>query len=318
MKLNVDLNPLEDYLQKAKEIVIVLPANPSLDATASALALYLSLIKMNKRVIIGCPSLMRVEFNHLYGIDRITNKIANRNLVISFAYEKEAIEKVSYNIDNGKFNLVIEPRNGYQPLDSNKVSYSYLGMKGDLIFVIGAQSLEGLQELYQEERSFFEESFIVNISNEKNNNKFGKINLISDEASSCAEILVSLFKQLSLSMDSDAATNLLAAIETSTDYFQSSNIEASAFEAVAWCLRRGARRNHLKPIEVINEEKVSGENLLNTQKQKNNLTQETVERKSFFQEEKNKKEEQSGDKKNGITPPDWFKPKVFSSGGRLR
>ncbi len=316
MSFNFDLESLRNSLQKARDIIIFLPNNPSVDATASALALYLCLRK-NKRVTIGCPTLMRAEFNHLYGIDRVTDKIANRNLVISFAYEKEAIEKVSYNIDKGKFNLVIEPRNGYEPLDINKVSYSHLGMKADLIFVVGAQSLDELKELYQKEKSFFEESFIINISNKKNNNDFGKINLVSKEAS-CAEILVYLFKQLNLSIDEDAATNLLAAIETETNYFQNSDIGASTFESVAWCLKRGARRNHLKPVELTEEEKTSGENLLKTQTQKTNLTQAKIEDRSFSQEESKEQERQIGDKKKNITPPDWFKPKVFSSSGRLK
>ena len=105
--------------------------------------------------MIGSPSKMRVEHSRLVGIDKISEKIGNRNLIISFDYKEDSIEKVSYNVEGEKFNLVIQPRSGYPPLDKSSVDFSYEGIDADVIFVIGAQKLEDLGAIYDKERQAF-------------------------------------------------------------------------------------------------------------------------------------------------------------------
>ena len=246
-----NLNSTKEAIDKAKKTASFGPANPSLDSIAASLSLYLSLKKHGKQITAACSSPMTVAFNRLVGVNKITDKVGSRNLIISFDYLKDSIEKVSYNIESDKFNLVVEPKAGYSPLQTDKVSYSYTGTEADLVFIIGALKLEDLDKLYFNEKKVFENSQTINIDNRMNNTKFGKINLIDTQATSCSEILTTLIKRLNLPIGPDICTNLLAGIETNTSNFQASNALANTFEAAAWCLKNGGKRkgSQLRPIQ---------------------------------------------------------------------
>jgi len=206
------VNSIQEALNGAKNILILSPANPSLDSIAASLALYLSLKKQGKQVLAACPSPMTVAFNRLIGVNKITDKVGGRNLIISFDYLKDSIEKVSYNIENEKFNLVVEPKAGCPSLKNDKVSYSYTGSEADLVFIIGALKLEDLDKLYFNEKRVFDNSLTVNIDNRTNNTKFGKVNLVNPQSASCCEILTLLIKRLNLPIDPDTSSNLLAGL----------------------------------------------------------------------------------------------------------
>jgi len=147
---------LKKSFDQAKTILILVVDNPKLDHLASALGLYLALSKSDKKVSVACPTPMRVEFNRLVGVDKVRSNIGSRDLVVSFPYEKDSIEKVSYNVDDAKFNLVIQPKTGFPNLDSDKVSYSYSGAEADLVFIIGAPKLDSLGPFYHNEKKLFE------------------------------------------------------------------------------------------------------------------------------------------------------------------
>ena len=85
----IDFRPIQEELEAAKNILILLPANPTLDSVAAALSLYLVIKKQEKNVGIGCPTKMTVAYNRLVGINKITDKVGSRNLVISFNYIKD-------------------------------------------------------------------------------------------------------------------------------------------------------------------------------------------------------------------------------------
>jgi len=223
---------IKKVLESSKDILILIRDNPRLDHVAAALGLYLSLKSTNKSVIIASPTPMRVEFNRLVGVDKVADKIGNRNLVISFPQEtKDSIEKVSYNMDDGGFNLVIQPKAGFPSLDSSKVTYSYTGAEAQLVFVIGAQKLEDLGMFYQDERRLFEQASVVNIDAVATNTRFGAINLIWTDFTSTSEVVTELIDRLGLPLDQDSATNLLAGMNEATQNFQRFNLKATAFAA---------------------------------------------------------------------------------------
>lgn len=284
MENSFNLQSLQDSLFKAKTVLVVLPANPSLDSVAAGLALFLSLKKQGKQVVIGCPTPMTVAFNRLFAVNKITDKIGNKNLIISFDYVKDSIEKVSYNIEDSSFNLVIEPKEGFLPFDQEKVSYSYSGASAEIIFAVGATKLEDFDKLYFNEKKIFEEKLIVNIDNKPTNTRFGQVNIYNPKAASVSELVVELIKSLNLEVDQDIATNLLAGIEANTSNFTAFNATAMAFEAAAWCLKNGARRKHLSTFQ---------------------------QKPAFVQPQPPFQKKGIVEKKSPTPPPDWFKPKIY-------
>jgi len=250
MNQNSNLQKLQQALSPAQSILVTMPQSLNLDKVAASLALYLSLKKTGKAVTVVCPQSIKVEFSQLVGVDKVTDKIGNRNLTVSFDYVKDSIEKVSYNIEGSKFNILIQPKTGYPPLDAKKVSYSYSGTDSELIFIIGTQRFEDLGRLYENERSLFSEKQVVNIDYNPKNTGFGEINIFNPQASSYSEIVAIILKTINLPCDGDIATNLLLGLQSATNNFQSPNVSADTFEVAAYCLRAGAKWiGEKKPLE---------------------------------------------------------------------
>lgn len=325
---------IRNLIDQAKEVLILLPSNPPVDFVAASLSLYLSLISRGKQVNVTCPSAMTVEFNHLIGVDKISNKINSaqgRNLVISFPYQEGAIEKVSYNIEDNFFNLVIEPRKDFSPITPEAIKYSSSGGNIDLIFTIGITGLSEINNL-SNIKELINEKPIVNIDINPQNNNFGRINIVNQNLSSTCEILISLFSSLSLNIDADIASNLLMGITFGSNNFSSPQTSASTFEAAAVCLKHGAqivKAGFQK--EPIAFPKLTNTSLkttaLNTNipastpvtpVQTNTLNQPSM-RPSFMKPQPkikifspNKRPVNTiGDKPISDTPPDWLKPKIY-------
>ncbi len=234
-------------LVKSKQILIFLPVNPSVDVTAAGLALYFSLKASGKRAAIVCSEPIPVALNRLIGVDKIQNQIGGQNLVISFEYLEDSIEKVSYNINNGKFNLVIQPKEGYPPLDYQKLSYKYSGAVADMLIIIGCQRPEEVGRLYLEEKKLFAETESLNLDISRFNSGYGKTNFIDPQSSSCSELAGLVIKNLNMTVNPDIATNILAGMETATNNFNF-RTRAETFDLIAWAMHAGGRRLQMQPV----------------------------------------------------------------------
>lgn len=289
---------IQSALATAQSIFVALPQNPNFDKVAAGLGLYLSFVKAKKSVEIGSPTEMRVEFSSLVGVNKIKNSFqgGKNSLVISFDYIEDAIEKVSYNIENGKFNLVVKPKTGRLPLDSEKVEYTYTGGKVDLIFTIGASSLGNLGSIFEDNQKAFKESQIINLDNNPRNQEYGQVNLVDLTAASLSEEAANLIALLRLPADGDIGSNFLLGIERATNRFSSSKVGASTFEAAAFCLKIGARREARKPLRGIPRRKFP----LKPMPAKVSAKKKPVEKK---EEEEPK--------------PDWLEPKIFKGETRV-
>jgi len=253
MPKTYNTEPVKQALQTAQTVLILLPQNPQLDAVAAGLALYLALTKSQLNTIIGCATEMTVNFNRLFGVDKIKPRIGNQNLVISFNYPEDSLEKVSYDKDlaNKKFHLTIEPKAGMLPLDPGQVEYSHTGSNADLIFIIGARSLEDLGYLYQQEKKLLDDKqkTLVNLSHLDKNAQFGTVNLYDPTASGCSEIMFTVLRVLELPLEQDIATNLLAGIESATNNLTTAS-SADTFETIAQLMRQGAKKSHVTTTPV--------------------------------------------------------------------
>jgi len=293
MKDNFDFTSIEEALGSAQTFAVVLPKNLSQDKIAAALSLGLALKKVNKDVQVVCSTPMTVAYSSLVGVNRITNKLKGKNLVVSFDYTNDSIEKVSYNIDEqgNKFNLVIQPKEGRPALNPQTVQYSYLGATADMIFVIGANRLEEIGDLYFSNKKFFEEGNVVNLDINQSNQQFGKTNFIKPDLASYCEFVALMLATLKIPVDEDIASNLLLGMETATNNFSLNRATPTTFEAVAFCLRAGARR----PLRKAQEFRPRPPKRDFNRRQQSQQNQNQVK-----QEEKSAK-----------PSPDWYKPKIY-------
>lgn len=234
---------LSEVVASAHSILVVLPPQPSLDQTAAALALSSSLESQNKQVVVISPRPLGEESSELIGADAISQQIGNRDLAVSFAYTPEAVDKVSYHIDEQqqRFYLVIKPQTGHKPLTQDTVEFSYTGAEADVIFLIGVHSYESLEHLYFGYEQLYQTAITVSFHTYQP--EIGTFKLDASGTSSLSESMSYLLQHIGWQIKPDAATNLLRAIEDATDRYQSLSTSAETFEATAWLLRSGARRS---------------------------------------------------------------------------
>ncbi|MBI2029078.1 hypothetical protein HYT02_01540 [Candidatus Gottesmanbacteria bacterium] len=272
---------LQSLLNSGNKVLIALPENPSQDAIASGLALFLSLTQKGKEVRIVSPSKITIAVASLFAVDKITDQLgqAGKNLVISFPYVEGSIEKVSYNIQNNKFNLVIEPRGEAGLLDKNAVEFSRGGEGSDnfdIIFYIDVANLDSLGKLSQIISKLAVEKPTISFSTQ--NSQFPvamKFGLPTN--GSIAEIVALVLSRMGLPFDPDIADNLIKGIKEKTNNF-SQNSTPDTFEAVAICMRKQQQQHGIpKPVQTARDSGVTMQ-IPKTQ-----------------------------------TPPDWLKPKIFRS-----
>lgn len=249
MSESIDLKPLVEAFGSAKSLLVVTPGSANLDITAAALGLGVALKEAGKNVIMGSTGQPVVEQSRLVGIDQLAQKLGNRNLVISFEYIQDAIEKVSYNVEGKKFNLVIQPKEGARPLDPASVSYAYEGSDAEIIFVVGAKNLAELGNLYLTEKAVFDKAMVVNIDNQPGNSRYGQVNLVDNLAPSVSQLVVRLLQSLGVKLAADAARNLMQGLEAATQKFQHPGVGAETFETAAMLLRAGASRAEVDSVQ---------------------------------------------------------------------
>lgn len=245
-----DLTEVEKTLTTAQNFFVVLPMKLTLDKVAGALGLYLSLKKAGRRVSIFCPRPMPVEYSGLVGVDKVSQSLEGKILTISFDYQKDSIEKVSYNIENHKFNLIIQSKEGVMPPSTESVEYHYSGGKAEAIMTVGARMFSDLGNLWLKDKDFFEKGKVLNLDVSARNQLFAKINLVDTEAGSISGLITLLLARFKLPLDNDIAGNLLAGLEEATNGYSLARAGAATFEAAAICLKAGGQRPVAKKAVV--------------------------------------------------------------------
>ncbi len=252
MSAVLDFTKAKEMLNGANDILIATHERPTPDSIGSALALYLGLVGMGKKVTIVCPDPMVVGLSNFVGANKLQTEVGRKNFVISLDYTEGSIEKVSYNIEGKTFNLVIEPRAGHEAFSEDKVHYSYKGASPDVIITVDTIHLGGLKKTYEDEKELFATKPIINIDRHPNNAQYGQLNLVDARSSSTAELAAQLLGSLGVALTADVATNLLNAVYAATQSFQATSVTPVAFELAAACLKAGGKRFSAEP-EVSEE-----------------------------------------------------------------
>jgi nanoRNase/pAp phosphatase (c-di-AMP/oligoRNAs hydrolase) len=288
MNLQQDITKVKEFLDKANDILIVTHEHPTYDSIGSTLALYLGLESLGKKVSIVCPDAMTVELSSFIGVNKFATDLSRKNFVISLDYEEGSIEKVSYNIEGNKFNLVIEPRGGHAGFSEDKVHYSKSGTTVDLIFAVDTIHPGGLKKVYEENKELFTGKTVVNIDRHPNNAMYGKMNIIDPEASSTAEVVSQFLSGVGVRLTADIATNVLNALYGATNAFQTAHVGSQAFELAAACMKAGGKK-FWKPAvaeKEVTATEITAAPVVETAKPVVKPTE---------------------------TPPDWLKPKIYKS-----
>jgi hypothetical protein len=231
-------NSFVSLIDSATSILVVLPTKPYFDQVAAGLSLYLS-IHEKKEVSIYCPSPMMVGFSRLIGVNKVTTELGNKNLNIKFAgYEANDIDKVSYDIEGGEFNLTVVPKTGAQAPQREQIVLGYSGVSADLVILVGGANDSHFPILESQELAGAKVAHIGNrvLESKREVMSFAK------PGATASEVVANLIKENGLAIDPDIATNLVMGIEDGSSNFQSSEVTPETFEVTAYLLRSGGQR----------------------------------------------------------------------------
>lgn len=250
MKYDSQITELKTLLPTAKNILIALPANASIDRLAAGLALFLILEASGKQVSVVCDDNIKVGQAHLFGVDHIQKNVSsteggNLTLTLEGVSASDntvpALEKLDWYAENNNLNLVFHvlPGQTFQPA---KIVPKYQGSGFNLIFTVGAVNLNALGNVYSQNTQAFSGIHIANVDNQIANSGFGQTNVLDTNAPSVSEIMANVITDLGYTLDADGASNLLAGIFEATNNLTDPKATADTFVAVANCLRVGGRK----------------------------------------------------------------------------
>lgn len=227
-------------LESAKSVIVILPGDPSADMVSAGLSLHFSLLSAGKKSQIGCGSEVHVSPGIL-GAGEIVDSIGAKNLIISFNYHEDDLEKVDYDVrPDGKFYLLIKPKAGAPVPDVSNVKYSYSGAVADLVITLGVNSLEELGKIYADEKAFLDQATILSLNLTPRPASFTE-HLLHQSFNSFAEQITVLLDKAGFKPSPDAAKNLLTSIYSETKNLTSPRMTADTFSAISFLMKQGAK-----------------------------------------------------------------------------
>jgi phosphoesterase RecJ-like protein len=239
----MSLEPQEqfkNFVEKSKDVLILIPENPSGDAVGSAWALYFFLKKKEINATIAFSNHLSEKYDFLPKPEGILTEISGaRDFVLSFNTAYNKITNVRTEKLDDKLNIYLTPEKG--ALNPRDFSFILAKFKYDLMIVVDSPDLEKLGALYEKNPDLFFEVPIINIDHRGNNDNFGQINLVDITASSCSEILSAILEHINYNLvDKDIADCLLTGIISATESFQKKNTTPKALLAAATLMDKGA------------------------------------------------------------------------------
>jgi hypothetical protein len=286
-------NSFASLIDSAASILVLLPTKPYFDQVAAGLSLYLS-IHDKKEVNISCPSPMMVGFSRIIGVNRISSELGNKNLTIKFkGYDAGNIEKVSYDIVNGEFNLTVVPKPGFSAPTKEQIDLSFSGISADLVILVGGANDSDFPVLESQELTSAKVAHVGNrtLSSSRDVMSFAK------PGATTSELVANLIKEGGMSIDPDIATNLVMGVEEGSANFSSSEVTPDTFETFAWLLRSGGMRQPKTKLSPMN----FPPGAIPIQP----LNQPIVNPEPVIEQVENKEEVVEN------PPDDWLQPKVF-------
>jgi len=239
------IEQLKSFLEKSKDVLVLIPENPSGDAVGSAWALYHFLQKKNISVTVAFSNHLAEKYSYLSKPENILSEISGaRDFVLSFDTTRNKITNLRSEQLGDKFNVYLTPEKG--TIDPRDFSFILAKFKYDLVIVLDVPDLEKLGKIYEKNTDLFFEVPVVNIDHRTENENFGQINLVDVLASSCSEIITNLLENINPELiDKTIADCLLTGIISATESFQKNNTTPRALLASAKLMDRGANQQEI-------------------------------------------------------------------------
>lgn len=213
-------------LEDSKNILVLTSQNPSIDSFASAISLSYTLNNKGKIVNLR-PRQIPQNYSSLF-----PQAINPNRFVISI--KSKEISELYYEKENQVLKIFLSPR-GNKINKDDIIFDDFQEMpetESDLLVTIGIENLEELGDFYEKNFKLFYQTPILNIDNQKSNNRFGNVNLVSEELP-ITLIFNQIIELLKIPADQNIRTWILAGIiASSKDKENNQEITSSIFDLI--------------------------------------------------------------------------------------
>jgi len=233
-----------EFVKNSQKILVVFKKNYSGDALSSALAIFLLLEKLGKKVDLVCHDfVLHKNYSFLPATDKIRDDLSClKQFIISMEMKDNKIKDLSYEVKNDKLNIILTPQKGY--FDEEKIKFKSGKYKYDLIITLDTDDLESLGDLYEKNNQFFYETPIINIDHNAENEQYGQINLVELTKSSAAEIVFDIIDEYDSNLlTPEIATCLLTGMISKTKSFRSTSVTPQSLSIASQLILNGADRD---------------------------------------------------------------------------
>lgn len=200
-------NFVTKLIDEAQNVAVIPSGVAGADAYAAAVGLFYMLLDKEKTVSFVYQGKVPQNCEDLIKKERITSNISQRSLSVSVDYSNTPAAKAKYSTQDGVLTINIGPVS--KKFDTNRVKVRIQGFDFDLIFVVGAKSLDDLGGTYGELRTEFNNANVVNLDNSIRNTRFGSISLIDEDAVTLSTLVFKTASEWDLVPGEEAAKALL-------------------------------------------------------------------------------------------------------------
>lgn len=261
-----ELQQLSGLFSGSRHVLVLFNAPDNGDAIGSAVALKTLLEKQGKQVDIACSGFAAPKmFSFLPKISEIKSELGHlQKFIIKVDVSKNPIDTISYDVKDGVLSLYLTPKQGL--LSKYELRTAQSTFKYDLIVTLNTPDLESLGTIFLNNTDLFYRTAIVNIDHQANNERYGHVNLIDLTATSTAEIIFTVVKQLGEQhLDAATATAILTGMTVATKSFKDPNITPATLQIASALVNSGADREkivrHLYHTRSISALKLWGQAL---------------------------------------------------------
>lgn len=243
--MNSDLKKqAEELIKKSDSPLIIIPEKAEGAAIASALALFLTLRKLNKNPEIMCLEDIPDKFSYFPEVKSIVNKIsAERFYKIFINVGEDNINELTYEKVDKTLTIFLSTKANNITTDSVRVEP--LAYAHDLIIIVSVLSVERIKNFYFENKEFFSKTPIISIGSPFPG-QLKSANLTEVVSRFVSERVAGLTEELLASQwDPKIATLLLSGIINETNNFQSPKIDYKIFSLAADLMTNGADREEI-------------------------------------------------------------------------
>ena len=227
-------------IQDAKNVLVAVNANPTVDELAASIGLTLMLNKMDKHATTVFSGVVPSTIEFLQPEQTIeTTTDSLRDFII--ALDKSKADKLRYKVEDDVVRIFITPYK--TSISDQDLNFSQGDFNVDVVVALGVTRREDLDKAITAHGRILHDATVVSLTNRDNVSELGSVHWQEQQASSLCEMVAAVASELQVpEFDGQMATALLTGIIAETDRFRNDKTTPLALSLSSQLMSAGANQ----------------------------------------------------------------------------